>query len=110
VPLLASVSVKRDVVIHLLNEQPLLADLPELPSPGDQALLCTNLRTLSRKRPVFVDHSGSTFVIPYSQIRFLEIPRETEAHADQPPALAPVADEPNDIELDEELLRRVREL
>ncbi|MFH1475386.1 MAG: hypothetical protein ABIG85_05950 [Chloroflexota bacterium] len=99
----------RDAVIHLLNDQPLLADLPTMPSPGDQALICTNLRTMNRKRPVFVDHLESMFVFPYVQIRFIEIPtgsagREVvPAHADEPA-------EPDEIELDEELLRRVREL
>src|SRR5690606_8425460 len=45
----------RNAVIHLLNEQPLLADLFELPGPADVALRCTNLRTMSGNRPVFVD-------------------------------------------------------
>jgi len=107
---LASVTVIRDAVIHLFNEQPLLADLPTMPAPNDLALLCTNLRTLSRKRPIFVDHSESTFVIPYSQIRFVEIPREKEALLEVLPALPPPSGEPEELELDEELLRRVREL
>jgi hypothetical protein len=100
----------RDAVLHVLNEQPLVADLPAMPSPGDVALHCTNLRTLNRKRPVFVDHVDSTFIIPFAQIRFVEIvaatPAEPEASA--VPALA--AEVPEEIELDEELLRRVREL
>lgn len=108
--MLASVTVIRDAVIHLFNEQPLLADLPAMPAPNDLALLCTNLRTLGRKRPIFVDHSESTFVIPYSQIRFVEIPQEREPLAEVLPALSPPSGEPEELELDEELLRRVREL
>ena len=100
----------RDAVVHLLNEQPLLADLPTMPSPGDVALICTNLRTMSRKRPVFVDHLGSTFVFPYAHIRFIEIPQEPAGGADVAPASAIAAGEPDEIALDEELLRRVREL
>jgi hypothetical protein len=100
----------RDAVLHILNEQPLVADLPAMPSPGDVTLHCTNLRTLNRKRPVFVDHVDSSFIIPYAQIRFIEIvavmPAEPEAST--VPALA--AEVPEEIELDEELLRRVREL
>ena len=100
----------RDAVVHLLNEQPLLADLPTMPSPGDVALICTNLRTMNRKRPVFVDHLGSTFVFPYAHIRFIEIPGESADGEDAAPAPAIAAGEPEEIELDEELLRRVREL
>jgi len=111
--MLASVNVIRDAVIHLFNEQPLVADLPSLPSPGDVTLLCTNLRTMNRSRPIFIDHSESTFIFPYSQIRFLEIPRESGTPAEGPLALPAASDQPEeseDIELDEDLLRRVREL
>lgn len=100
----------RDAVVHLLNEQPLVADLPTMPSPGDMALICTNLRTLNRKRPVFVDHVASTFVIPYAQIRFVEIPGESNGGAEVVPLPAIATAEPDEIELDEDLLRRVREL
>lgn len=108
--MLASLVVIRDAIIHLFNEQPLLADLPESPLPGDISLLCTNLRTMSRTRPIFIDDGASTFVFPYSQIRFVEIPRDGETRAELPLALAAEAEEPDVIELDEELLRRVREL
>ena len=100
----------RDAVIHLLNEQPLVADLPAMPSPGDLALICTNLRTMNRKRPIFVDHSESTFVFPYAQIRFVEMPGEPPAAGDVVLVPAITSAEPDEIELDEDLLRRVREL
>jgi hypothetical protein len=100
----------RDAVLHLLNEQPLVADLPAMPSPGDVALHCTNLRTLNRKRPVFVDNVAATFIVPYAQIRFVEIPTTSPARAEgrETPALAAPA--PEELQLDEDLLRRVREL
>jgi hypothetical protein len=111
--MLASAAVIRDVVIHLFNEQPLIADLSGVPSPSDLTLVCTNLRTMNRQRPIFVDHSESTFVFPYSQIRFVEIPGEAASRPPEPRGVAAVSDrpdEPDEIELDEELLRRVREL
>ena len=63
----------KDVVIHLHNEQPLLADLPVEPDPGDMSLICTNLRTMNGQAPVFVERADSTFVLPYAHIRFVEI-------------------------------------
>jgi hypothetical protein len=100
----------RDAVLHLMNEQPLVADLPTMPSPGDVTLHCTNLRTLNRKRPVFVDNVAATFIVPYAQIRFVEIPTTSPTRAEmrETPALAAPA--PEELELDEDLLRRVREL
>jgi hypothetical protein len=62
------------VVIHLSNEQPLVADIYELPAASDSGLLCTNLRMLDGKIPVFIDRTDATFFFPYHIIRFLEIP------------------------------------
>ena len=64
----------RNVVLHAANEQPLLADLFALPTPSDAGLLCTNLRMMDGKRPIFIDSIAATFFFPYHVIRFLEIP------------------------------------
>jgi hypothetical protein len=119
----------RDAVLHVENEQPLLADLYRLPEPTDLGLLCTNLRTLNGKRPVFVDDMASAFFFPYRIIRFVEIPPGRASAADVGAAMgefasvgaaddaAPVAQAPElagaadgDLELDEDFLRRVREI
>jgi hypothetical protein len=67
----------RNVVVHLHNEQPLLADLPIEPTPGDVCLVCTNLRTTNGKVPIFVDRGDSTFVFPMAHIRFIEVHAES---------------------------------
>jgi hypothetical protein len=69
----------RNVCIHTAGEQPLLVDLFFLPSSSDAGLLCTNLRSMDGKRPVFIDHTASTFFFPYHVIRFLEIPEQSMA-------------------------------
>jgi hypothetical protein len=101
----------RNVVIHLLSEQPVIADLLEAPTPGDVSLLCTNLRTLDGKRPVFIDRIDSTFVFPYLHIRFIEIrPDPSVASAARAgEAEAPAAADEADLEIDEDFLRRIRE-
>lgn len=105
----------RDVVIHLLSEQPVLADLLEAPGAGDTNLICTNLRTLDGRRPIFVDNTASTFVFPYRHIRFLEIRPERPATAgveggaaETDAAGGTLAPEP-DLEIDEDFLRRIRD-
>ena len=77
----------RDVVIHLHNEQPILADLVEDPTPGDICLICTNLRTTSGTAPVFVERGDSTFVFPLAHIRFVEIRASSFQAPDALPAL-----------------------
>ena len=106
----------KNAVVHLHNEQPLLADLYEMPTALDQGLLCTNLRTMDGKRPVFVDRLESVFFFPYLHIRFIEILPSTgglaEVAAPAEAAAAPAAEaEPEeDLELDEDFLRRIREV
>lgn len=100
----------RNAVIHIANEQPLVADLLRMPEAGDQGLLCTNLRTLSGSRPVFIDDSASTFFFPYRFIRFLEIPRSAaEGSADAAGTVVAPVEPEEDLDLDEDFLRRVRE-
>ena len=64
----------RNVVVHISNEQPMLADLFDTPDPTDAGLLCTNLRLMDGKQPIFINSVESTFFFPYRAIRFLEIP------------------------------------
>ena len=112
----------RNAVIHIMNEQPMLADLFEAPSPGDVGLRCTNLRTLNGKRPVFVDDTASIFFFPYLHIRFVEIPPGAVSGSDPSMALdlvepvavrhmpAPEPEPEPDLEIDEDFLRRIREV
>ena len=111
----------RNAVLHLNGEQPLLADLFEPPNPGDIGVRCTNLRQMNGKRPVFVDDMASIFFFPYLHIRFVEIPPASLANGDAPMAVTtddagahpnqPAAPEPEpDLEIDEDFLRRIREV
>jgi len=106
--------VLRNAVIHLNNEQPVVADLFEFPTARDVAVVCTNMRTQDGKRPVFIDQSDSIFVIPLAYVRFIELPRVSGSAGDAAgpgglrarPAPAPAETE---IEIDEEFLRRIRD-
>ena len=104
----------RNAVLHMAGDQPLVADLFTAPEAGDTGLICTNLRTLDGKKPIFADDSRSTFFFPYTQIRFLEIlpARDAPPLLDVPGAgaAAAAAAEPEaDLEIDEDFLRRVRD-
>jgi hypothetical protein len=100
-----------DAVLHLLNEQPLLVDVFETPLPADTVLVCTNLRTMSKTRPIFADRMDSTFVFAYAQIRFVELPTGATATVPVERVLAIQPAEPDlELELDEDFLRRVRDL
>ena len=111
----------RNAVIHIINEQPLLCDLFELPASADVALRCTNLRMMDGKRPIFIDDVTSVFVLPYVHIRFVEIPAASAVDAGLPiempvaaavgaPQMAAPSDDDGDLEIDEDFLRRIREV
>jgi hypothetical protein len=95
-------------VVHLLNDQPVVADLLDDPKADDQVLVCTNVRTLDGKPPVWLDRSDSRFVFPYSGIRFVEVPSGTPMARGPEPVEAAAA-EPDELEIDEDFLRRVRD-
>ena len=96
-------------ILHLTNDQPLVVDLLEEPTPSDIAVVCTNPRSVDGKKPVFIDYSHSTFVFPMSAIRFVEVLRARDEGDDLTPVVSDQPAEAEDLEIDEDFLRRVRE-
>ena len=105
----------RDVIIHMQNEQPLKADVEQMPTPADSCLMCTNLRYLNGKKPGWSDRTDSWFMIPMTMIRFVEVPQDPLSAAEgilRQGATALIDGEPHvfeDVEPDADLLRRIRE-
>jgi hypothetical protein len=112
-----------NAILHINGEQPLLADLFDMPASVDLGLRCTNLRQLNGKRPVFVDDKDSVFFFSYEHIRFVEIPPASLVEGgDRPLAVGARVrsdDDPSggngnapelDLEIDEDFLRRIREV
>ena len=109
----------KNVVVHIASEQPILVDVYEMPGPTDISLVCTNVCMLDGKKPLFIDHTSSTFVFPYLHIRFIEMLAGTATGLpDQPfdetaAGLAEAAeneDPETDLELDEDFLKRIRDV
>ena len=109
-------SLVRGAVLHLANDQPLLVDLFGLPSAADPVLVCTNVRSLTGKRPVWADNVESIYYFPWIHVRFLEIPPGAGESVGGLPAVIqaapppPLPDLEPDLEIDEDFLRRVREV
>jgi hypothetical protein len=101
----------RDAVLHLHNEQPLLVDLFSLPTAADSCVVCTNVRTLAGKRPLFVDRSDSFFLFPLPHVRFVEIPASAagEMAGGRGRDLVETDQQEPDLEIDEDLMRRIRD-
>jgi hypothetical protein len=111
----------RDAVLHFGNEQPLLVDLFERPAASDVVLVCTNVRTLSGAKPIWIDHSASVFFFPFAVVRFVEVHAGAEealgllvgdaAGVTSSPGRPSAEPEPEaELEIDEDFLRRVRDV
>lgn len=67
-----------EVIVHLLNEDPILADMETLPEPGHQSIYITNPRRRDGRRVHYVTEGATGFIFPMTRITFIEI-METEA-------------------------------
>jgi len=103
----------RGAIVHVINEQPLRVDLREMPSATDGCLVCTNIRLLNGRRPAFVDNPDSWVLLPLQHVRFVEIPTSSVGGAENEDVISdaaePAGDGEPELDLDEDLLRRIRE-
>jgi hypothetical protein len=102
--------------VHLIGEQPMVADLYGYPLASDVTVILTNVRGVTGKRPVWADHLDSMFYFPWAQIRFVEIPPDRNARPAPPDddfGRPSEVDEPVDEidqEIDEAFLKRIRDV
>lgn len=110
-----------NVIVHITGELPILVDLEVMPKAGDRSIRCTNVRTIDGKRPAFVHERHSTFILPLSMIRVIEMPAANAAASGESDRAAVAAaasqeqaepaepeDSFDDEEPDEDLLARIR--
>jgi hypothetical protein len=61
------------VLIHLLNEEPVLAEMENLPGPTDTLFVALNPRTRDDKDLRYLATNVTTVIWPISRLTFLEI-------------------------------------
>jgi hypothetical protein len=67
------------VLIHMANEDPIVAELEELPSPQAQSIIINNPRQRDGKDLYYVLPEVQTLILPWSRINFIEVmPTEEE--------------------------------
>jgi len=60
-------------MIHLLNEDAVVAEIERMPEPGDQVLIVSNLRLRDGRDVPYVLPETNTVVYPWTRIHCLEI-------------------------------------
>lgn len=63
----------RSVIIHLSNEDPVLADMEEMPSPTATTITFTNPRTRDGKNIKWVTAGATMFIFPLWRVNFIEL-------------------------------------
>jgi hypothetical protein len=61
------------VLIHVMNEDPILAEMDELPNPGDNFLVFTNPRRRDGRPVNYVTAGARTFIFPWTRVSFVEV-------------------------------------
>jgi hypothetical protein len=61
------------VLIHIYNEDPVVAEIQEMPAPTDQFLLVENPRKRDGKDLQFIQANVTTVIWPWSRINFVEL-------------------------------------
>ncbi|MCL7453675.1 MAG: hypothetical protein M8467_11585 [Anaerolineae bacterium] len=62
-----------EVIIHLHNEDPILADIETLPDPTHHSLVITNPRRLDGRRVHYFTEGATSFIFPWTRITFIEV-------------------------------------
>jgi hypothetical protein len=61
------------VLIHVSNEDPILAEMDDLPNPGDNFVVFTNPRRRDGRPVNYVTAGARTFIFPWTRISFIEV-------------------------------------
>jgi hypothetical protein len=70
------------VVVHLMNEDPFVAEVDELPGPTDQMVTLTNPRRRDGKPLHYIENQTISVIFPWHRISFIEVRPEEEMHGE----------------------------
>jgi hypothetical protein len=67
------------IMLHILNEDPVVGEVEELPAPGDQLITVNNPRRRDGKDLHYLESNVVTVIYPLNRINFIEVlPSEEE--------------------------------
>ena len=66
------------VILHVYNEDPIVAEIDDLPDPKDNFLLIRNPRKRDGKSLANVTDGATAFIYPWTRITFIEVMDETQ--------------------------------
>jgi hypothetical protein len=68
-----------EIILHMQNDDPVIAEIEALPGPTDQIITVTNPRRRDGRALHYVTEGAAAFIFPWSRITFIEIMEVEEA-------------------------------
>jgi hypothetical protein len=62
-----------EVILHLLNEDPVVAELDQLPDPTHHSILIANPHRRDGRPLHYVTEGATAFIFPWTRISFVEV-------------------------------------
>lgn len=63
----------RTVIVHIVGEDPVIAEMDQEPQPSDNFIHVTNMRKRDGKEVHYLSPGVESVIFPWSRITFLEI-------------------------------------
>lgn len=70
------------IVVHVVGQDPFVAEVENLPGPTDQTVTFVNPRTRDNKPLHYVEDTTISVVFPWHRISFLEVRPDEEARGE----------------------------
>ena len=70
------------VVVHVVGEEPFLAEMEELPTPSDQSVTFVNPRARNNRPLHYVEDQTVSVIFPWHRISFIEVRPDEEARGE----------------------------
>lgn len=61
------------VILHMTNEEPVICEVEQLPSPTDQVITVTNPRRRDGKDVHYLEDEIAAMIVPWHRINFVEV-------------------------------------
>lgn len=61
------------VVIHLVGEEPIVAEMEKLPDPSDNCVICSGVRRRDGKPVEYVEANVDIVIFPWHRISVIEV-------------------------------------
>ena len=61
------------IILHLMNEDPVVGEMEKLPAPEDQVVIIQNPRLKDGKDLHYLEAEVTTMIVPWHRITFIEI-------------------------------------